>query len=921
MLKNKLLEYLKEETEKLNRDSILEKFTSQYIANIFGVKRNTISHYINQMIENGQVIKINTRPVYFIHKDTFESRFFETNKLVYESVNDLFNESGKKDLFNNLIGARGSLKNAIDKIKTSILYPTTNGLPIMLYGPTGVGKSYTASLIYKFCIEQELIKKDAPFISFNCAQYFNNPELLSSNLFGYVKGAFTGADRNQAGIIENANGGVLFLDEVHRLNNEGQEKLFTFMDSGLIRRMGESSGWHKSDVRLIFATTENLKENFLATFLRRIPITINIPGLEEREKIEKEQFIISFFIEESKTFNKSIKLSKRVFEILVNFKYSGNIGELKNTIKYICASSYAKKRELDEVVIKLRDIPEWLLSESSKLNEFKIKKNDEVIITPNIKFDEIFCKENEDEVLILDSYKCMFKLYKSYLKNNDVKDFEEKIFILINTLIDKLIYKKESINEDTMLGFINSSLQEIFKHLEYSFGIKNNGNVVYIIANFLYSKSYEKLTWNKEERTLLQGLHKYILESNKEEYKLVLEISNLIANKLDFKLLKEDEIFLSFYIKSMKLINNNKTIKAIILAHGYSTASSIRNVVNRLLGRNVLDSIDMPYDVGIKEIKNQLINYLKNNDISNGLIILVDMGSLKEIYMEIKDYVNHPVGIITNVSTQMALYIGDLLNKELYLEEIIEKVKKSINTEYKMIYPEKVKEKAIITSCITGIGTAKQLQKLLEKSIPKELDIKILACDFDRLKNQGVKDELFRVYDIIAIISTLNPEVECIDYISLDDLISGRGEDRMQRIFKDITDEETIIEINNNLIRNFSLESIVSSVTILDTNKVLENIESCLKNLELLLGERIPNSKKVTLYIHISCLIERLIRQKPINNYVNVESFKQCQKDMIKMIKKSFCGIEDIYNVKINIEEIGYIYDIISAKIDDFNEL
>ena len=57
----------------------------------------------------------------------------------------------------------------------------------------------------------------------------------------------------------------------------------------------------------------------------------------------------------------------------------------------------------------------------------------------------------------------MFKLYKSYLKNNDVKDFEEKIFILINTLIDKLIYKKESINEDTMLGFINSSLQEIFK--------------------------------------------------------------------------------------------------------------------------------------------------------------------------------------------------------------------------------------------------------------------------------------------------------------------------------------------------------------------------------------------------------------------------------------------------------------------------
>ena len=68
----------------------------------------------------------------------------------------------------------------------------------------------------------------------NCAQYVNNIELLSSNLFGYVKGAFTGAYATTKGLLEAADGGMLFLDEVHRLNSESQEKLFVFLDQGYI---------------------------------------------------------------------------------------------------------------------------------------------------------------------------------------------------------------------------------------------------------------------------------------------------------------------------------------------------------------------------------------------------------------------------------------------------------------------------------------------------------------------------------------------------------------------------------------------------------------------------------------------------------------------------------------------------------------
>lgn len=336
-----------------------------------------------------------------------------------------------------------------------------------------------------------------------------------------------------------------------------------------------------------------------------------------------------------------------------------------------------------------------------------------------------------------------------------------------------------------------------------------------------------------------------------------------------------------------------------------------------MLGKNIYEAFDMPINISVKEIGEKLIEYIYRNDISNGLVILVDMGSLKDIYNQIKEHINQPIAIINNVSTQMALFIGDLLSKDIYLEELVEKIKQCNETEYKIIYPEKVKEKAIITSCITGIGTAKQMQRLLERSIPKELGINILICDYDRLKKDGLKDALFQMYDVMAIISTLDPEVHDIDYISLEDLISGRGEEKMYKIFSEVVDDETVRIINNNLVRNFSLESIVSSVTILDTNKILENVEKCLNNLELLIGRRIPNDKKVTLYIHISCLVERLIRQVPIENYNNLDQLMQCQENMINNIKRAFSGIEETYNVKINVEEIGYVYDIITAPTED----
>ena len=138
--------------------------------------------------------------------------------------------------FANVIGFDGSLADAIKKLKAAILYPP-NGLNILLTGESGVGKTLIAEQLHQFY--QVKMNQEVPFIYFNCAEYFNNPELLTSHLFGYKKAVslvpsmtkrFSGVGRWR----------FLFLDEVHRLTSEGQEKLFTVLDKGYFTRMGEA---------------------------------------------------------------------------------------------------------------------------------------------------------------------------------------------------------------------------------------------------------------------------------------------------------------------------------------------------------------------------------------------------------------------------------------------------------------------------------------------------------------------------------------------------------------------------------------------------------------------------------------------------------------------------------------------------------
>ena len=327
------------------------------IAAAIGMDRPNVSRELNSLCKKGLVAKTPGRPVRFIPVSHMPSpqqskpppvafagrtpyprcRCSQSKRRRERPESEL---EQAHSVWKALLGADGSLSSQVNQAKAAATYP--GGLPILITGPPGSGKTFFASLIHKHCVSEGIVSPDTAFTAFNCADYATNPQLLMSQLFGHAKGAFTGADHEKAGLVEASDGGFLFLDEVHRLPPEGQEMLYMLLDQGTYRRLGESSRLRSATIRLIAATTENPGSALLPSFLRRIPVTLYLPGYWERPIEERLQLIERFFQQEAITLRQSILVRGIVARILASFTGSGNVGELKSVIQVACATSLVR---------------------------------------------------------------------------------------------------------------------------------------------------------------------------------------------------------------------------------------------------------------------------------------------------------------------------------------------------------------------------------------------------------------------------------------------------------------------------------------------------------------------------------------------------------------------------------------------------
>ena len=229
----------------------------------------------------------------------------------------------KKDI----IGESSHIKKVIEMINR---IKDTNAT-ILITGESGTGKELIAQKIHR-----DSNRADKPFIAINCAAMPG--ELLESELFGYKKGSFTGAYKDEIGIIRRADKGTLLLDEIGEMDLRLQSKLLRFLQDKEIRHIGDATT-HRVDVRIICITNKNLKKevetgNFREDLYYRINV-INIVAPPLRERIEDLKHLVPYFIDKYNiSFNKDVKgITDEAYEILSHYSFKGNVRELENIIQ------------------------------------------------------------------------------------------------------------------------------------------------------------------------------------------------------------------------------------------------------------------------------------------------------------------------------------------------------------------------------------------------------------------------------------------------------------------------------------------------------------------------------------------------------------------------------------------------------------
>lgn len=250
----------------------------------------------------------------------------EKANLQYQ-LNQHANNISKKFGFSSILGKSKVIRDCIDLASKVAKTNTT----VLLLGETGTGKE-----IFAEAIHEGSERKDKPFIAVNCSAFSN--ELLKSELFGYVAGAFTGALKDKKGLFEEADGGTLFLDEIGEMNLELQARLLRVLENGTFNRVGDSK-ISKVNTRIIAATNKDLKHEAengrfrLDLFYRLAVFTIYIPPLRERRE-DIEILARNFIKEFSLKLNRKITNMDSLFlKVLNEHSWKGNVRELRNVIE------------------------------------------------------------------------------------------------------------------------------------------------------------------------------------------------------------------------------------------------------------------------------------------------------------------------------------------------------------------------------------------------------------------------------------------------------------------------------------------------------------------------------------------------------------------------------------------------------------
>lgn len=870
------------------------------IANELGIQRSNASGDLNALVKAGRLEKIEGKPVLY--------------KLTQKNVKDDYTPL-ESSIMDQIIGANKSLKTAVQKAKAAVMYPPL-GLHTLLFGETGVGKSMFAECIFRYAKAIGRLKVDAPFVAFNCADYAHNPQLLLTQLFGAKKGSYTGAERDRSGLVEKADHGILFLDEVHRLPPEGQEMLFYLIDKGAFRSMGDVEAYQKVEVLIICATTEQNDSGLLRTFTRRIPMMIHLPPIRERTMNERWELIKCFFQREAQCLKVPIGISPNSLKAFLLYDCVNNIGQLKNDIKLSCAKAFLDYVGSNDKVLRVHseDLPEYIRRGFVKYKEHrgeldKIGVMEEIIFHPS----QDACVEAQQAGA--------FNIYESLeekmmdLKAKGLSESDVQLILAmdIETYIKKYMMKFRQGNLEELYKIVDRKVvdvaQEFLRYVSERLERQYDDKILFGMSIHI-SSTLERI---REGREISNPYLDEIQKLYAKEFVIAQYFAVLIQKNFAIQVPMEEVGFITMFLVADDYIEKTNTgrVGVIVAMHGVSTASSMAEVSNRLLGEKHVVGYDMPLDQKTETALENITKLIEVHNEGQGVILLVDMGSLVMFGDMIYERTLVPIKTVEMVSTPMVLEAARKSLMRVSLNDIyyaVTNLSPYIGRMHGNVFREQLKDNVIVTACITGQGTAIKLKNMIEKSLQENgRKIDVIPIEIGSIKNfERQLDKVKQEKNLVAVVSSIRPQDRSIKHISTKQLIEGDLEPLLMESMGEVRQTELVLE------KVQFMQEVIQENLKIDGEKFMKAWNAFykkLKNYNLVLSEEVG----IGLIMHLACVVEKLVRgesldytkQRHIDERDKYEASYKAIADCLRALEESFQITLDEYEYE-NIVKLMY---------------
>lgn len=843
------------------------------IADALSMQRSNVSSLLNELVKTGKLLKSTTRPVlYTLPK--------EKNHLA-ESAS-----------FTNLVGYNGSLKKAIQLAKAAILYPKKS-LHVLLSSKNGCGTTYFAFLMYQFAQESGVFPEHAPYVKINCRHYAKNISVLSEELFGM--------EPEHLNAFARAQGGMLFLDHIDLLDAEQQSRIFDFLETGKLYSKDKSEAYDFQDVVLVLGCS--LQNG--GQFLRRIPVIIELPELKERPIKEQFELINSFFLVEARNSDCSIEVTAEVIKALLLSEFVYNLKEVELEIKAACANAYVRVVNEQEQDIHVC------------LNDFKGK----------IKKSLLKLKDVEPEIIAIigsgDAF--IYDKHTSYQELENIHD-SRYMYMEIKKQYDEL--SNRGINNHSIENVINTHIQILFKKYRYynvfddSQDLEELAKIVdqkvielvrtfFITCSKTFGRNFKKnvfyglclhinslLTLNFANQRVSDEQIMEIIQNYPQEYAASGQFAEVLADVMDLQLPMEEIIIITMFLIESDEKNEEAHPVLLYILHGNDTAASLKDVTNALTHCHNAYSYDLSLGMESKQAMEEIKQLLLKIDNGQGVIVIYDMGSIKMMLDTIAEEIDVKIRYMNIPITLVGIDIARKCSMETDVDYVYHMANLELN---KMSRNEEKHNEVILTLCHTGEGGALQLKRYINQY--SKLNIKVIALSVsarDELLKEVV--DFQKTYRIRCFVGTMDPKLLGIPFVSIGKIFENKRED-LDRIlmFEPVnTHAFDYDEIYKYLEEQFTYVAIPKLKTILPD--IID---------EFSLLYAIGEDQQVGLFMHLACLVERLLEGKqPVENSEKsklISVFKEDYSSISKVLKK----LERAFKIIIDDNEVATIIMIV----------